>query len=89
MKTPVRTNRTMNKDSLMEKKALEAAIATLAKYNANPSSAEARPKGTRPAAPWAIAAGANISLSTLRKKLDAVNAKIARDTKNASTTKKK
>jgi hypothetical protein len=83
MKKPTRVTRARNKDSAMEKRALQTAVTRLAQYNANPSSAAARPKGTKPAAPWAIQAGSKIAGDALRKKLDTVNAKMARDDKNA------
>ena len=75
MKKPVRKAGAMGNDSAMKRKALLGAANRLIDISENPKSAAARPKGTRPAAPWAIKAGADMSIRAMGEKLNAMNKK--------------
>lgn len=75
MKKPVRKADTMNNDSAAKRKALLGAANKLMDYQKNPASKEARPKGTTPAAPWAISAGAGMSITKIGEKLTSLNKK--------------
>jgi len=75
MKKPVRKAGAMGNDSAMKRKALLGAANRLIDISDNPKSAAARPKGTRPAAPWAIKAGADMSLRAMGEKLNDMNKK--------------
>lgn len=68
MKKPVRKATSMG-DGAIKRKAMKAAQAELLKYKKNPKLAGARPKGTRPAAPWAIQSGASKAVAKLDTKI--------------------
>lgn len=74
-KKPTRKADAMGNDSATKRKALLGAANKLMDYQKNPTSKEARPKGTAPAAPWAVSAGAGMSISKMGEKLTSLNKK--------------
>jgi hypothetical protein len=97
MKKPIRKATSMG-DGAIKRKAMEAAQAELLRYKKNPKLAGARPKGTRPAAPWAIQSGASKAVAKLDAKIVDIMVKDSKDmragykmaaTQKAKTVKKK